>query len=171
MIRGFPRANFLIIDFSVMRNGGVNLAELMVHKALHEEAGLQIEGLPVLRVSRELVSVEKGNQSLALLPPFHVFVFRRLSCGTVAVDASVLFVKAIAQGMIDERQAGAANGGVLLPSHALGRFYNQPTGLQIQTILGFFGIALAIRHAPIIMEVIPAIADIGIDDLIREQIQ
>src|SRR5258708_14055063 len=102
MIRGLPRTNFLIVDFSVMRNGGVDLGVLMVHKALHEEAGLQVEGLPVLRVPRELVSVEQSNQSLALLPPFHILIFRRLSRGTVAVDASVLFVKAIAQGMIDK---------------------------------------------------------------------
>src|SRR5437763_1661576 len=89
MIRSFPRPRFLVVDFSVMKDGRIDLAVLMVHKAFHEEAGLQIEGLPILLISRELVSVEQSNQSLALLPPLHVSVFCRLSRTTVAVDASV----------------------------------------------------------------------------------
>src|SRR4029077_20573777 len=98
-------------------------------------------------------------------------VVRGLRSGSVAVDASVLLVEAIAQGMIDKRKSGTANSRILLPSYALGRFCNQPTGLQVETILRFLGIPIAIRHAPVVMEVKPAVADVGLDDFVREQVE
>src|SRR5262245_20590916 len=171
MIRRLPRTDLIIVDSPIMKNGSVDFAELMIYKTVHEEACLKIKGLPILPVSSELVSVQKAHESFALLPPFHIPVGRGFCGWTETVDAPMFVIKAVAQGMIHKREAGAANRRVLLPPQPLCRFDNQPTCLKIQPILGFLRVAVAIGHGPIVMEIVTAVARSGIDDLVGEQIQ
>src|SRR2546423_12226497 len=73
--------------------------------------------------------------------------------------------------MINERQAGAANFGVQLPANAFSCLGDQPTGLQIQTILALQGITIAIGDTPVIVEIVAAVSNFGIDDLVHEEVK
>ncbi len=77
MIRSLPGADFFVIDLSVLKKGCVRLAVLVIRKAVHEKPGLQIKSTPVFRIACELVGIQQRNQSLTLLPPFHIFISRR----------------------------------------------------------------------------------------------
>src|ERR1017187_9364079 len=74
VIRSLPRIHLGVISPSTLIKSGVDLAVLMIDKAVHEEVGFQIEGLPVLGVPGELVGVFKCDHCFALLPPLHVAV-------------------------------------------------------------------------------------------------
>src|SRR2546430_16928352 len=85
--------------------------------------------------------------------------------------AAMLVVKTVSQGMIDERQAGASNLSILRTPDALGRLHNQPACFEIESVLALLRVTIAVGHAPVIMEVVSAIASVRIDDLVDEYVQ
>lgn len=101
VIWSLPRIDFSVINPPILKKGGVDLAVLMIGKAVHKEAGFQIESLPILRISGELIRVFEGHHRLALLPPFHVAIARRLGGRTSAIDASVGGIKSVFESVID----------------------------------------------------------------------
>src|SRR5581483_5659519 len=159
VIRSLPRIDFGVINSSVMVQGGVDLSILVVDPAVHEKTHLQVEGLPVFRIAGKLISIEESNHGLALLPPFHVSVCGRFSSRTGAVNTSMLFVETVAEGMVDESEAGTANLGILLPTNTPRCLCYQPTGFQIETIFALLGITVVIGDIPIVMKVVAAVAD------------
>src|SRR6516165_860545 len=171
MVRRLPRIDFRVVDSTVVKKCGIHLAVLVIAKAVHKEGGLLIKSLPILRIACELVGIQECDQRFALLPPFHVLVRRRLGGGTEAVDASVVLVKPVAESMVNERQASAANLGILLTPHTLRRLYDQPTGFQVKAVFRLLGVAVAIGHTPVVVKVVATVAGVRVDDLVNKDVQ
>src|SRR5215469_14922207 len=171
MVRSLPRIDFGVVDSSIVVQSGKNLAIVLIDPAVDEKACLAVESLPVRRIASELVRIEESNHCFALLPPFHVSVRSRFGRRTGAVNASMLFVEAVSKSVIDEGDAGTTDLGIVLSSDALGCLGYQPTGFEVQTVFALFGVTVAVGDTPVVVEVIAAIADIGIDNLVHENVE
>src|SRR5947207_8341766 len=73
--------------------------------------------------------------------------------------------------MIDEHDTGASNLSILRTPDALGRLHNQPACFEIESVLALLGVTIAVGHAPVLTEVVSAVAGVRIDDLVNEYVQ
>src|SRR3954451_19510679 len=73
--------------------------------------------------------------------------------------------------MVNQRQARPPDPGVLRAPHALSRLDDKPTGLQIEPILALLRVAVAVVYAPVIVEVIAAVARLRVNDFRNKKVQ